>query len=140
MPEAYQINVPSGPAAAVLYEASPLYCRVTGVLLAGSGSARVVAGGEVLGVVTATGKWKGLATSGTAGDQNAAGIALHPATAPNGTDDQVVVLERGPAVVRESELVWPAAADANARAAARTALLAKGIRVLMDGPSPTPLP
>ncbi len=66
--------------------------------------------------------------SGTDGSQIAAGIAVKAATAPDGVDGRVLVLDSGPAIVEVDELVWPAGITAAQKLKAVAELRALGIR------------
>jgi hypothetical protein len=60
------------------------------------------------------------------GSQNAAAIALRSAS---DTEEKVLVLKNGPAIVRAEELVWPAGATTNQKNAAIAQLRALNIKV-----------
>lgn len=112
----------------IAYEVNPDYCRQSDVLLAGSGAARELDIGQLVGRVTASGKLVLWAPGATDGSQNVVGIVLEDAQAANGVDDVVLILARGPAIVRSKELQY-GTATAPQIAAANAALLALGIRV-----------
>lgn len=114
------------------YESEPDYNRDEVVLLAGSGATRPVEVGQVLGQLTSGGKWKELATSGSNGDQVAKAVVVRAATAADGADGSVLVLARGPAILRKSQLVWPAGQNDAFKTARIAELLAIGIKVLAD--------
>lgn len=84
--------------------------------------------GAVVGKITASGKYQALATSGTTGAENAAGI-LFGAVNASAADTAGVVLLRGPALVNATDLTWPAGISGPQKTAAIAALLALGIKV-----------
>jgi hypothetical protein len=63
------------------------------------------------------------------GSQNVYGIAVRPATAPNGVDVPIVTMPRGPALVVDSGLIWPVGATSDQIAAGTAQLAALGILV-----------
>lgn len=63
------------------------------------------------------------------GSQVFFGFAINRASAPVGQDSHVLVLETGPAIVLEDEIVWPVDLPAEARATLIAAARAKGIKV-----------
>jgi hypothetical protein len=105
-------------------EFDQLHNRETVTVLSG----QTLAVGAVVGKVTASGKWKEMATSGTDGSQNAAGVLLVDTNA-SAADALGVILARGPAVVSAGALVWPVAATQPQKDAAIAALAALGITV-----------
>lgn len=91
--------------------------------------------GSVLGIVTATGKWK-LAQDGAAdGSQNAAGIFIgdqmgeaDELVVPATTDTKILILKRGPAIIGAEALTWDASYNTQAKKdTALAALAALGI-------------
>ena len=110
-------------------EEDPSYCREEVTVLAGSGSDRVLTIGTVLGRLTATGKVVDLALTGTDGSQTVYGVLVTNTTAPDGVDAPGVALVRGPAIVADLALVYPAGATANQKATINTALAGLGIVV-----------
>lgn len=56
-------------------------------------------------------------------------VLLRRATAPDGVDAKVLVLKRGPAIIKAAGIEWPAGATDNQKAAAIAALKLKGILV-----------
>ena len=107
------------------YEPSLGYCRETVVINDAAANLKI---GTVLGVVTATGKYKVCVQTATDGSQNAAAVLMEDKTIANSTDTKVLALVRGPAIVSKSGLVLDASFDQDAeKAAAYAALAAKGI-------------
>lgn len=90
------------------YELNPDYNREKITVLAGSGSARALTNGMVLGKVTASGKYVQLAPAAADGSQNVAGVLFVDVTAPDGVDAQGAAVVRGPVLVQDNGLVWPA--------------------------------
>ncbi|AMO55635.1 hypothetical protein GZ77_09125 [Endozoicomonas montiporae] len=83
--------------------------------------------GTVMGQLTADGKFTDLKTSGTDGNQNAAGVLYSRVDASAG-DMQAVLIDLDAQVI-DDLLVWPDGITAAKKDAAVTALLAKGIKV-----------
>jgi len=107
------------------YEPSLGYCRETVVINDDAANLKI---GTVLGVVTATGKYKVCVQTATDGSQNAAAVLMEDKTIANSTDTKVLALVRGPAIVSKSGLVLDASFDQDAeKAAAYASLAAKGI-------------
>jgi len=107
------------------YEPSLGYCRETVVINDDAADLKI---GTVLGVVTATGKYKVCVQTATDGSQNAAAVLMEDKTIANSTDTKVLALVRGPAIVSKSGLVLDASFDQDAeKAAAYASLAAKGI-------------
>lgn len=91
------------------------------ILASGSG---VCVCGTLLGVVTASGKYRPWAPAASDGTQNAAGVLLQHADA-TAADRTVVALTRGTAELVAQAIVWPVGANATQKAAALTALEAR---------------
>ena len=107
------------------YEPSLGYCRETVVINDAAANLKI---GTVLGVVTATGKYKVCVQTATDGSQNAAAVLMEDKTIADSTDTKVLALVRGPAIVSKSGLVLDASFDQDAeKAAAYASLAAKGI-------------
>lgn len=107
------------------YEPSLGYCRETVVINDAAADLKI---GTVLGVVTATGKYKVCVQTAADGSQNAAAVLMEDKTIANSTDTKVLALVRGPAIVSKSGLVLDASFDQDAeKAAAYASLAAKGI-------------
>lgn len=85
--------------------------------------------GQVLGKVTATGKYLQVAPAGADGSQIAAAVLLKGFTATLGADTQFVAVVRGPAAVKDTGLVMTAAMTAPQIATAKQQLTAAGIKV-----------
>lgn len=104
------------------------YCR-TAVTV--NDTAGTLAVGTVLGLVTATGKYKRAVQTASDGSQNAAAVVWQTTTIAGSTDTQVICLTRGPAGVSKGGLVLDASYDLDAeKAAVYAALEAKGIQCL----------
>ena len=110
-------------------EEDPSYCREEVTVVAGNGSDRVLTLGTVLGRITATGKVVDLALTGTDGSQTVYGVLVTNTTAPDGVDAVGVALVRGPAIVADLALVYPAGATTNQKATINSALAGLGIVV-----------
>ncbi len=77
-------------------------------------------------VAPGTGKVVQLTLAATNGTEDAYGILVADAVAADGVDGRGVVLVRN-AIIDSSKLIWPAGADADAKAAGLAALAAQGI-------------
>jgi hypothetical protein len=98
-------------------------------LLAGSGAARNLKSGTVLGKVTASGKLVPLAPAAGDGSQNAYGILLFDNIVPNGVDKRAAIISGGYAVVSDNGIIWPSGITGNQIATATAQLLAKNVIV-----------
>lgn len=98
------------------------FSRDDDTLASGSG---VVIVGTVLGMVTATGKYKPLAPAANDGTQSAAAIILQHADATS-ADVPIVNLKRRAQVVLQA-LIWPVGINPTQQAAALAALEIRGI-------------
>lgn len=67
--------------------------------------------GEVLGKVTASGKYVQYDDAAADGSQTAAAVVLEDVTVPAATDTTVLVLVKGPAIVADGGLVFKAGVD-----------------------------
>lgn len=67
--------------------------------------------GEVLGKVTADGKYKQYDDAAVDGTETAAAVVLEDVTIPAATDTTVLVLVKGPAIVADGGLVFKAGVD-----------------------------
>ncbi len=105
------------------------YCREEVTVLAGSGADRELHIGTVLGRITASGKVIDLTLAGTDGSQTVYGVLVSNTTAPDGSDAEGVALVRGPAIVADSALIYPAGATAPQKTTINSALIALGIVV-----------
>ncbi|CAK0739397.1 Head decoration protein [Azospirillaceae bacterium] len=103
------------------------YCREEITVLAGSGSDRVLTIGTILGRITASSKIVGLNLAASDGSQTVYGVLLSNTTAPDGVDIAGLALVRGPAVVSDIGLVYPAGATGAQKTTINTALLNLGI-------------
>jgi len=103
------------------------YCREDVTVLAGSGADRELSLGTVLGCITASGKVVALDLAGSDGSQTVYGVLLINVTAPDGEDAAAIALVRGPAIVSDAGLVYPAGATLIQKATINTALAALGI-------------
>ncbi|ADL00693.1 head decoration protein [Brevundimonas subvibrioides] len=109
------------------WEVNPTFTTEDGVLLAGSGGARVIDQFTVIAQVTASKKLQTIDFAGSGGANVAYGVSLLPAQAADGVDGEIKYLRRGPAIIHAESLVWPAGATDNQKATALAALLAQGI-------------
>lgn len=107
------------------YEPTMAYCREVGVI---NDTAADLVIGTVLGVVTATGKYKKSVQTAVDGSQTAAAVLMEDKTVAGATDTKALILVRGPAIVSKAGLVLDASFDLDAeKAAVYAALAAKGI-------------
>lgn len=107
------------------YEADNYRSRDTAVVAAGAGKLK---SGQVLGRLTASGKYVPNAATGTDGAQTAVAVLVFPVDAS--TADQRAVIVVREATVSHNGLVWgPTITDAAKRAAALGQLRAAGILV-----------
>ncbi|WP_420433047.1 head decoration protein [Hyphobacterium sp.] len=94
------------------------------------GAADFVVGDTFTITVTETaGKVAALDLTAADGLNNVAGIVMQNAQAPDGADSNVLILERGPAIVSRDGLTYPSGATSDQKAAIDAALEAKGILV-----------
>ena len=109
------------------YEPSIAYCRAVAVINDAAADLKI---GTVLGVVTATGKYKVSVQTAVDGSQNPAAVLIEDKTVAASTDTKALVLVRGPAIVSKAGLVLDASFDTTAeKNAVYAALEAKGILV-----------
>lgn len=95
-----------------------------------NGTATTLKIGTVLGVVTATGKYKICVQSAVDGSQNPAAIVLEDTVTTLNTDKSVLLMNRGPAVVSQGALIVDASFTAGALLnGVYAALEAKNIQV-----------
>lgn len=93
-------------------------------------AAATLALGTVLGLVTATGKYKVAVETAVDGSKAAAAIVVEAITIPATTDTKVLVMYRGPAEVSKSTLILGATYDNDTKkGVAYAELEAKGIQV-----------
>lgn len=85
--------------------------------------------GQVLGKITATGKYVQVAPAASDGSQTAAAVLLTPITATLGADTTVVVISRGPAVLKNTGVSFTSGMTNNQIAAATAQLQALGITI-----------
>jgi hypothetical protein len=110
------------------YGADYAYCRK---LVTVNDTAGTLAIGQVLGKVTADGKFKRAVQTAVDGSQNAAAIVAAAKTIAGTTDTQVLVYFRGPMGVSKNGLVLDATYDtAPEKAAVYASLEALGIQCL----------
>lgn len=103
------------------------YCRKVATV---NDAAQTLALGTVLGVVTATGKYKVSKATAVDGSGVAAAIVVRETAVPATTDTGVLVMHRGPAIISKAALVLDATIDTDAeKTAVYAALEAKGIQV-----------
>lgn len=104
------------------------YCREVVTVNDTAGTLNI---GQVLGQVTAGGKYKRAVETAVDGSKVAAGIVLAPVTVAGATDTKVLVLKKGPASIGKAGLVLDATYDSDAKKlAVYAALEAAGIQVL----------
>ena len=110
------------------YGADFAYCREAVTV---NDTAGTLAVGQVLGKVTADGKYKRAVQTASDGSQTAAAVVWEAKTIAGSTDTLVICLVRGPAGVSKGGLVLDATYDtAPEKAAVYAALEAKGIQCL----------
>lgn len=110
------------------FEPALAFCREA--VVANEAGATTYAVGTVLGLVTATGKYKIAVQNAADGSQTPAAVVVEDTTLAANTDKRVLVLLRGPAIVSKSALKFNASFDtAPELAAAYAALAAKNILV-----------
>jgi hypothetical protein len=127
-----KVNAPKLQTSVLAYEVHPDFTREQATLLAGDATERVAEIGLVVGKISASGKIVQHAPGASDGSQNAYGIVIAKAVAPYGEDAQVLLLERGPALVKAPGLIWADGISDGNKATAVAALLAKGIRIVND--------
>lgn len=88
----------------------------------------IVGDGFDITVAAGSSKYVGWSPSAIDGSAVVKGIAIYDAEAAASVDNEVVVLEEGPALVNTDELAWPAGISADDKAAAILALAALGIK------------
>lgn len=91
-------------------------------------SSQTIVPGQVLGKVTANGRYVVLAPGASDGSEAAAAIALYPATT-GGSDTKVIAVVMRDCVVNGGELTWPVGITTNQKTAATGQLTALGIIV-----------
>ena len=110
------------------YGADYAYCKK---LVTVNDTAGTLAIGQVLGKVTADGKFKRAVQTASDGSQTAAAVVWQAKTIEGSTDTLVICLVRGPAGVSKGGLVLDATYDtAPKKAAVYAALEAKGIQCM----------
>lgn len=117
-----QIDAPVSPSAIIVTEFHHDYNNDTVTLLAGATNAA----NQLAGKVTASGKYVPFAPGASDGSQNVAGF-FRAANAVSGTDEQVAIHARGPSVIRQDMLVFPAGITGPQTTAALAQLVALGI-------------
>jgi len=109
---------------AVKWEANPNYSR-SNVTIAYQGSVKRL---EVVGQITATGKYRPLDPAGSTGIEVAKGISLLDVDASGG--DQVGLILNGDSLVDMDALVWPEGISAGAKEAAIAELAEVNIKAV----------
>lgn len=109
---------------AIKWEEDANYSRRQVTIAAGNNLALL----QVVGKITASGKYAAFNQDGTNGSENAAGILVAPVDA-TAADKQGVIIERE-ALVAMNNLVWPADIEAGEKAAAIAELEALGIKAV----------
>lgn len=111
------------------YKAELAYCRL--VVTVNEATAKTYVPGQVLGKITASGKYLTAVETATDGSKAFAAMVLFEQAIPAGTDTKVVVLVKGPATVGKKGLVLDATYDTDAKKnAVYAAMEAAGIQVL----------
>lgn len=94
------------------------------------GAADFVVGDSFTVTVTeGTEKVEALDLAGVDGSQTVVGVCLADATAADGADGKILILERGPAIVLRDQLTYPDGATTDQKAVIDAALEARGILV-----------
>jgi hypothetical protein len=83
--------------------------------------------GQVLGQITASGKFVQVNPSASDGSQNAAAVLLTPIVATLTADTTLVAVTRGPAILKSAGLAWTAGMTGTQITAALAQLKALGI-------------
>lgn len=109
---------------AVKWETNPNYCRSNVTIAAGSNIALL----EVVGQVSADGKYEALDTAVATGVEVAAGVSLLAVDAT--AADSVGLILNGDSMVDMDELVWPDGISAGDKATAITQLKAINIKAV----------
>jgi hypothetical protein len=131
--QSFTVNAPRTITDVLRYEVHPNYTREQESFAGHGGSEENEAHdiGTVLGKITEGGAVVPLNTAANDGSQTAYGVLLQKVvTAADAVP--CLVLERGPAEVVLSGLIWPDAISDNNKATALTSLLAKGIKARAD--------
>ena len=103
------------------------YCRKVATV---NDAAQTMVLGTVLGIVTATGKYKVSKATASDGSEVAAAVVVRETAVPAATDTGVLVMHRGPCVLSKAALVLDATIDTDAeKAAVYAALEARGIQI-----------
>lgn len=112
----------------LLYEAGVQVAYTIDTVTVASGT--VASGiGQVLGKITASGKFTQLTLGASDGSQLVAGVLLESFSGTLGADASYNVLTRGPAVVKATGLQYTSGMNNTQIAAAQAALVALGIKV-----------
>jgi Bacteriophage lambda head decoration protein D len=109
---------------AVKWEANPNYCRSNVTIASGSNIALL----EVVGQVTADGKYEALDPAAATGVEVAAGVSLLAVDAT--AADSVGLILNGDSMVDMDELVWPDGISAGDKATAISQLKAINIKAV----------
>lgn len=107
----------------IMSEAAGMRSRENVTLLDGE----TILAGQVLGIVTVSGKYAAFDDTAADGTEDAAAIAIYPAS-PSGADEEIAIIARD-AEVNGNILTWPGTTDATEKAAAIAQLAALGIIV-----------
>jgi hypothetical protein len=102
------------------------YVRDAVIVEAGTAASAI---GQVLGQVTATGKFTQLNPAASDGSQNAAAVLLGSFSSALAADTTYVAVRRGPCVLKASGLQWTAGMTNTQIATAQAQLLALGMKV-----------
>jgi hypothetical protein len=92
-----------------------------------SGTAACVAG-QVLGLITASGKYTQVTPGASDGSQTAAAVALAAVDA-SAADKTVIAVVRGPAIFKDAGLAWTSGMTSGQKTTAKAQLAAAGMPV-----------
>jgi hypothetical protein len=105
------------------------FTRATATLISGTVASVT---GQILGQITASGKYTQLTTGASDGSQVAAGILLTPNTATLAADATVAIVARGPAILKATGIAYTAGMTGGQKTTAATQLAALGITIRND--------
>lgn len=115
----------------VLFQEGEEVNYIVDVVTVASGTVASVQG-QILGKITATGKYVQLATGGADGSQIAAAVLIQPFTATLGADGTYLAITRGPVIFKSSGLAYTAAMTAPQKATALAQLQSAGMPTRTD--------
>jgi len=88
--------------------------------------------GQVLGKITASGKYTQVAPAAADGSQTAAAVLIQPFTATLGADGTYLAIVRGPVIFKQNGLAWTAAMTTPQKTTALAQLAAAGMPSRVD--------